>query len=417
MSNPERDAAEVRLGKAEEFYAHTLRIGDATAAQRAREDIAAAHRALATATPVSEEEQADIRAEVHDLRGRLAAKAASERVAAEDDTLSLPIPVPSQAMVPLPILELEGLSVAAIAQAIAFQRRAIVELHRTQLEEQGELFAADLARLDGEIAAAEIALEDAIARRGEASPRSWPPSWPGFAGSHTPTVTVGVTLLLLLAYFAEVVVASTAFDALALAGSTRLLMSIGTSAALAAIGFMTGRAFAMPVAPPIRIGRTVGAVLSLAAPLWIGLLAGDTSNASSRPLDAVSVLNVKIVLVLLGYLLAAACAGIGFVSIRGQPQRNLDAEVLATQKLYLDLLARRTAVLSAHVARANQLLAEARWQEALFLRDAVLRTSDVVEAVDPAASRVEEPAWLLYATEELSLARRRSREQRTYTAT
>jgi hypothetical protein len=402
MSNPERDAAEVRLGKAEDFYAHTLRIGDAAAAQRAREDIAAAHRALAAATPVSEKEQADIRAEVHDLRERLAAKAASERAATGDDTL----PLPSQAMVPLSIPELEGVSVAAMAQAVTFQRRAIVELHRAQLEEQGELFAADLARLDGDIDAAEVALEDAIARHAEAYPRSWP----GFAGSHTPTATIGVSLSLLLAFFAEVVVAGIAFGTLDLAVPTQRLLGVGTAAALVTIGFMTGRAFAIPVASPILLGRMVGALLSLAAPLWIGLLAADSASAATP-------VSVRVVLVLLGYLLTAACAGVGFVSIRSQPQRNLSAEVLAAQQHHRNLLARRTAVLGAHVARANQLLADARRQEALFLRDAVLRASDVADAVDPAASRVEEPAWLLFAMEELTLTRQRSREQRSYAAT
>lgn len=387
MENAKREAAELRLGTAHEYYAHALRVGDDDGAQRARQDIEAAQRDLAAASPMSPETRAALESGIEAMSRQLGQHANGEpslEVTQQASAMVARTLAFEPEQVALDMLEAldADTSIRALVRAVQLERVAVGETGREQLEALGADYARDLADLDHSIASAAIELQHLENEYDLRAAKPWP--WPARG---TFPVTYGfLALMLLLTFWAQLSVNMDAFASLPI--------QIGLAAALATLGFLTGRAFGMRSSPQVDYARFIGATLSLIVPPVVGFLAAHQSRSS---------LLVGVAYMLVGYLLLTQCAAFGYVS--ASSRKDMRLEMTEVRQRHAELLERRVALLGMYVARGNMLMMATRRADAEHVRNAILRTAALADVLPPTTLPLEQPDWLTQAIAELSRTR------------
>lgn len=403
----DRRFPEVRLGEAQEYYAHAIRTQNEPARLKAEEALSAAKEAVATKQGLSEGARANLEDQIHALRTRLAQYAeVSEKTSIEPAHA-----LPAQG----------GLDVTTLAAATAFEvgetaesavlieigRRAVAEEARARLEELGTQFAAEMAEAETLLATAEVELEVATQRVAtllseSASDARVSDRLPGIASRF-------LALLAVVASAGQILLAQASFEGtLPVTQAANFLLAIGYVLTLGGLSGLVGGWLASPSRLPL-LQRAPVALLLCATPFFIANTTVDGFRAFGTRLAA-GYSAASTVFAIVGVLFVALCLAVGYQVRESYISRRRFADALTDRRhrayeQRASMRIRRLAVLRSYVARGEALRAEGLRMDALFVHETLRRLPHLGDDITTDDTDLLWPRWMNEALEELARER------------
>jgi hypothetical protein len=391
---------EARLGWAQEYYAHAVRIGDATVAREAEEALTAAKKAIAAEYGLSDDDRATLDRNIQALRQRLAER--TERVPGAAVVQGAHLySEPEIGDLAAAALEV-GETSHAIGRVAAVGRRAVLENGRVQLEALGEEFAQKLAEIEDELARTRVDLDSAVTDQRESSREGVQP--PGFGVGRLGVIggwPVGLVLLALVASLAQFEIARIGFDT-TFTTLTSALVAFGYVVTLGVTAGLVGRLFAS------SLRRFVGSVVWVIAiallstpPIFLSALDAEASGMRAA---------ADIVVAFVGLLFVVLSTATGY--LRGYRERwhtdyfeTMKLNELRTRERHASLQAQRVSLLHIYVARGATMLAETHRLDAIYVHQTLQRAPNLSEDLPWEVEDLPSPRWLRDACNELDSVR------------
>lgn len=385
MDRDREQLPEVRFARAQEHYAHAVRMNDSAAKREAEEELSAARGAIAEAADLPDEIRVELENSIGALRARLAES--DERLSTDLVDPAARLSLREELDVGRMTAALHGAEPSTAATIMAAAgRRAVEEEGWARMELLGERFADALAEIDRSLAAVKVEHQHAVRRHRDSR---WGKK-AAFPLAH-PSFLAGAILmsLSLLAVAAQAQLANDIFGAtLAVAQPTAAMIALSYSLTLGAVAILSGSVLASVRAlGPDRWKRRAPVAAALCLPPV--LLAGMAASTLGTGWLAASTVG------LVGVLFVALCISVGYQNRMPEVVEELSLQHLVqTAQRHASVRAQRYSLLRTYVSRGLVLQAKARRRDALFVYETMQQAPHLGEDMQPVSGQSPQPKWL-----------------------